>query len=235
MHPEGGCGSEHGNTIPDVIPDPDRRAPTWALTLAFVVAAYVAAQMLSDVTSLRILDVAGFSVDGGTLIYPLTFTLRDLIHKVGGVRAARMAIFTAAGVNLVMVGLFWLVGILPPDLEVGPQEEFASLLSPVARIVVASIVAEVVSELLDTEAYRRWVLRMGDRHQWGRVLVSNAVAIPVDSALFVVIAFGGVLPAGVVLSIFWANLIVKGLVSIASVPLIYAVRPGPSFRVPEDV
>lgn len=215
--------------------DPDRRAPTWALTLAFVVAAYVAAQVLADITSVRILEIAGFSVDAGTLVYPLTFTLRDLIHKVGGVRAARMAIFTAAGINVVMVGLFWLVGILPPDLQVGVQPEFAELLGPVARIVVASIVAEVVAELLDTEAYRRWVLAMGERHQWGRVLVSNAVAVPVDSAIFVAIAFGGVLPTAVVVSIFWANVIVKGAVSLLSIPLIYTVRPGPDFRVPEQV
>jgi hypothetical protein len=218
-----------------VIPDPDRRAPTWALTLAFVVAVYVAAQMLADITSLRILDIAGFSVDGGTIVYPLTFTLRDLIHKVGGIRAARLAIFTAAGINVVMVGLFWLVGVLPPDLAVGPQDEFGALLTPVARIVLASIIAEVVSELLDTEAYRRWVLRMGNRMQWGRVLVSNAVAIPVDSALFVGIAFWGVVPPAVAVSIFWANVLVKFAVSVASVPLIYTVRPGPAFRVPEDV
>ena len=214
--------------------DPDRRVPTWALTLAFLVAAYVAAQMLADITSLRILDIAGFSVDGGTLVYPLTFTIRDLIHKVGGVRAARMAIFTGAGVNVVMVGLFWLVGVLPPDLSVGMQQEFADLLSPVLRIVVASIVAEVVSELLDTEAYRLWVRRMGERHQWGRVLLSNAVAIPVDSAIFVAIAFAGQLPPEVVFSIFWANVIVKFVVSVLSVPLIYAVKPPDRFRVPED-
>ena len=214
--------------------DPDRAVPAWALTLAFLVATYVAAQMLADITSLRILDIAGFSVDGGTLVYPLTFTLRDLIHKVGGVRAARMAIFTGAGVNVVMVGLFWLVGILPPDLEVGPQEEFAQLLSPVLRIVLASIIAEVVSELLDTEAYRAWVKRVGERHQWGRVLVSNAVAIPVDSAIFVAIAFGGELPTEVVISIFWANVLVKFAVSVLSVPLIYAVQPGERYRVPED-
>ena len=212
--------------------DPDRAVPRWALTLALVVALYVAAQVLADITSLRILTIAGFSVDGGTLIYPLTFTLRDLIHKVGGATAARMAIFTAAGINLGMVGLFWLVGVLPPDLSVGPQTAFADLLGPVARIVAASIVAEVVSELLDTEAYRWWVRRLGERHQWGRVLVSNGVAIPVDSALFVTIAFAGVLPTEVVVSIFWANVIVKGVVGLASIPLIYTVRPGPGARVP---
>ena len=55
--------------------------------------------------------------------------------------------------------------------------------------------AEVVSELIDTEIYSAWVRRMGTRHQWGRVVASNAVSVPVDSALFVSLAFVGVLPA----------------------------------------
>ena len=44
-----------------------------------VVAAYIAAQMLSDIMSLKIAYVAAFSVDAGTFIYPFTFTLRDLM------------------------------------------------------------------------------------------------------------------------------------------------------------
>ena len=74
---------------------------------------YVAAQMLSDITSLKIISLFGFSMDAGTLIYPITFTLRDLVHKVAGLKVARLLIFLAAGINLFMAGLFWLVALLP--------------------------------------------------------------------------------------------------------------------------
>ena len=40
-----------------------------------VVSVYIAAQLLSDIGSLKIAWVAGFSVDAGTFIYPLTFTM----------------------------------------------------------------------------------------------------------------------------------------------------------------
>ena len=42
---------------------------------------YVVIGMLSNISSLRIVEVLGISMDAGTLLYPLTFTLRDLIHK----------------------------------------------------------------------------------------------------------------------------------------------------------
>jgi hypothetical protein len=183
--------------------------------------------MLADISSLRIVTVAGLAVDGGTLVYPFTFTLRDLVHKIAGKEAARVLIFTAAAINIVMAAVFWLTARLPADPTTGPQIEFGQVLSPVWRIVLASLLAEVVSELADTEVYQRWVQRMGETRQWGRVLVSNGVAIPVDSAIFVVIAFLGVLPGEVVREVFWANVIAKGVITIVSIPWIYMVKPAP--------
>ena len=79
--------------------------------------AYVAAQMLADVASLRVVMFAGMSMDAGTLVYPLTFTLRDMVHKVAGVKATRVLTLAAAGINVVMAGLFWLVSVMEPDMS----------------------------------------------------------------------------------------------------------------------
>jgi len=189
-----------------------------------VTAAYIAFQMMADIASLRIVMVAGFSIDAGTFVYPFTFTLRDLVHKTAGIKAARVLIVTAAVLNLVMAGVFWLASILPADQAVGPQNEFAVALSPVWRIVFASIIAEVVAELIDTEGYRIWVQKVTYRYQWMRVLVSNSLSIPVDSLIFVWIAFGGALPSAVVWSIFASNVIIKGLTTLVSLPGIYLVK-----------
>jgi uncharacterized integral membrane protein (TIGR00697 family) len=188
-----------------------------------VSSAYIAAQMLADVTSLKIILFLGLSMDAGTFVYPITFTLRDLVHKTVGVRGARVLIVTAAVINLAMAGLFWLVSRLPGDPAVGPQIEFGAVLSPVWRIVMASIVAEVIAELTDTEIYRLWVARVTRRYQWMRVLTSNSVSVPLDSLVFAWGAFGGVLPVPVVWSIVLSNVLVKGATTLISLPLIYAV------------
>jgi uncharacterized integral membrane protein (TIGR00697 family) len=188
-----------------------------------VVAAYIAAQMLSDVMSLKIALVAGFSIDAGTFVYPFTFTLRDLVHKLLGRPTARTVIVAAGVINLAMAALFAFAAWLPPDPSAGPQTAFGQVLSPVWRIVIASIAAEVASELIDTEAYHLWVTRITRRFQWARVLVSNAFSVPLDSLIFCWGAFGGALPTATVWSIFWANVLVKGLVTVLSVPGIYLV------------
>jgi uncharacterized integral membrane protein (TIGR00697 family) len=195
--------------------------PTSALV---VVSVYIAAQLLSDIGSLKIAWVAGFSVDAGTFIYPLTFTIRDLVHKQLGKTAARTVIFLAAAINLFMVVFFQFAAWLPQDPSWGLGKEFAIILGPVWRIVIASIVAEVISELIDTEVYHFWVTRITRKYQWARVLTSNAVSIPIDSLIFCWGAFGFALPSSVVWSIFWANVIVKGLVTLVSLPGIYLVK-----------
>ena len=195
--------------------------PTSAIV---VVSVYIAAQLLSDIGSLKIAWVAGFSVDAGTFIYPLTFTIRDMVHKQLGKTAARTVIFLAAVINLFMVIFFQFAAWLPQDPSWGLGKEFAIILGPVWRIVIASIVAEVISELIDTEVYHFWVTRITRKYQWARVLASNAVSIPIDSLIFCWGAFGFALPGSVVWSIFWANVIVKGLVTLVSLPGIYLVK-----------
>jgi len=210
--------------VTDNPPKKLNRSKTEMNTILLVVSGYIAAQMMSDIASLKIIMLFGFSMDAGTLIYPITFTLRDMIQKTAGRKAARLVIWTAAGINILMACLFWLVSILPADTSAGTQEAFAAVLSPVWRIVFASIVAEVISELIDTEFYTFWVERITKRYQWARVLFSNAASVPIDSLAFCWLAFGGVMPASVVWSIFWANVILKGITTLISLPGIYLVK-----------
>ena len=114
---------------------------------------------------------------------------------------------------------------------VGLDSEYNAILGPLWRIVIASIVAEIVSELTDTEVYHWFVTRITRRFQWARVLVSNAIAIPIDSLVFAVLAFarfrftGSFSDCAVVgcLADFLFNVAVKIVVTLVSMPLIYVV------------
>lgn len=197
--------------------------PQTVSTIAvLIVAAYIAAQMLSDIASLKIGVVGGLAVDMGTFIYPITFTLRDVVHKVLGKRNAQALIIAAGVINLLMAGYLMWAASVPSDTSWGLGKEFSAILAPVWRIVLASIAAEVVSELLDTEVYHWFVTKVTRKYQWARVLISNAASVPVDNLIFSVGAFGWTLPWAVVGQIFLINLLVKFGVTVVSLPLIYA-------------
>ena len=196
-------------------------ASTMSKGAIIAISAYIAAQMLADIASLKIGIVAGFAVDMGTFIYPITFTLRDIVHKVLGKRNTQVLIVSAGVINLFMAGYLMWAASVPGDLAWGLSDQFSAILAPVWRIVLASIVAEVFSELIDTEVYSWFVHKITRRYQWARVLTSNSLSVPVDNLLFSVGAFGWLLPWPVVWEIFFFNLVVKYGVTIISLPLIY--------------
>jgi hypothetical protein len=208
---------------------PNQRNSNIPALAVIVVAVYIAAQMLADVASVKIGLIGSLAVDMGTFIYPITFTLRDIVHKVLGRHNARLLIVSAGVINLFMAAyLMWAAGF-PSDPLWGLGAEFAAVLGPVWRIVIASIVAELASELLDTEIYHLFVTRVTRRVQWARVLVSNSISVPVDNLIFSIGAFapvaalGGGLPWEAVWGIFIVNLLVKYGVTLLSLPLIYIV------------
>lgn len=205
------------------MPDARADAPAKSLLTAqvLIVSAYVAAQMLSNVASVKIGVVANLAVDMGTFIYPVTFTLRDLAHKSLGKSATRALILAAGGVNLLMaLYLMWAASV-PSDPSWGLGEQFSAVLGPVWRIVTASILAQVVSELADTEVYSWFVRKVTTRFQWLRVLVSNSVSVPVDNLIFALGAFALALPWSVVWEIFVFNMLIKYGLTLLSLPLIY--------------
>lgn len=200
--------------------DLQQRRTNWVIVL---VAGYVAASLVANVMSIRAVTIAGWAVDAGTLTFPLTFTFRDMIHKVAGKQAAYTAIVVTVGLNVAMALLFVAAAKLPgdPSVTTAAQREFGTVLTGTWRIVVASAVAQLVSEAADTEIYQRFVDRFGGRAQFGRVLASNAVSVPIDSTLFAVIAFAGVFPRSVIVEIVVANVVVKAVASFVTAPLIY--------------
>ena len=64
--------------------------------LILVSVAYVAAQMVADITNLRDLTIAGYAVSAFSIAHPLTYTLRDMVHKLAGPYVARTLIIAAA-------------------------------------------------------------------------------------------------------------------------------------------
>ncbi len=192
--------------------------------LILVSVAYVAAQMVADITNLRNLTIAGYAVSAFSIAYPLTFTLRDMVHKLAGPHVARTLIIAAAVIYLIVQAFFGIISNMSPEMT--PEERIAlgQLLTPEWRFLMAAVVATVLSQLVDTEVYTRWVERFGGQHQWGRVLVSNIIGIPLDRILFLLLAFAGAWTSDEIAAAFVGTTIVRLIFGIITIPGIYLVE-----------
>lgn len=189
-----------------------------------IIGSYIACQMISNIASVKIANVLNLAVDGGTFLYPLAFTIRDMSHKTIGKKNTQKLIIVSAIINIFTPIYFYIISNIPADSSWQFNEAFQLTLSPVLRISIASIVGSTVAELVDTEIYHFFVTKITKRYQWLRVLISNAFSIPVDNLLFVAIAFYGALPFEALVGIFVFNFFVKYAVTIISVPMIYLVK-----------
>lgn len=199
-----------------------------------LVALYIGAQCVADVAATRIVRLGTIVLPSGTLMFALTFTLRDMLHKKLGRQATIITIVMGAIVNLLLSSYLVMVGAMNAPPFFALDAEWQAVFAWVPSITIGSILAEMVSEWVDTEVYEFWVRKVTRRYQWSRVLVSNAAGLIVDSITFGTLAFT-VLPllfGGESLSIVQAlslgtgQIVYKGLVTVASLPLIYSVKDG---------
>lgn len=192
----------------------------FSLNALIAISLYVMFGLISNILSVKILvlPLVALAVDGGTLLYPFTFTVRDFVHKTIGRKLTKKLIIITGALNLLMVGAFLLVGIMEPDPTWFNQAAYESILMPVWRITLASIFTAVVSEFIDTAVFSRIIKKFNNDVL--AVLASNFVALVVDSILFTLLAFYGTMPMSIVLQIMLANLIIKFIMSLLSSPAI---------------
>ena len=193
---------------------------------------YIFFSLAGNIAATKVTYFGSMVMDAG-FIYSLTFTWRDLIHKQLGQRAAITTIWLAAAINLLAALYFQIVVMMPAQIDwaaSGGQSAWEFLFSLQMRITLASILTALIAELIDTKVYQLWTRgRRAGWPQWTRVAVSNSVSIPVDSLLFPIIAFAGVVGTEGLQQMFWTNIIVKAAITALVFWTIYLVPERPIY------
>lgn len=185
---------------------------------------FATALMAANVIAGKIIAIGGWEMSSGIIAYPLTFLLTDTIAEVYGRRATTRVVWFGFACSLMMTALIYLGGALPiASVSAVSQESFDGALGSVPRIVLASMLAYLVAQNHDVFAFHFWRRKTDGRHLWFRNNASTAVSQLLDTALFTLIAFWGVLPVDVVLMIFVVEYIAKIAISVADTPLVYAL------------
>jgi len=211
------------------------KKPLPVFPIVLLIGGYVLCQAIADVGATKLVDVWGITMPAGTFIFAVTFTLRDLVHKRLGKEWARAAIIAAGLFNIIQAWYLAQMAKLPSPGFFALGDQWNAIFAIVPAITVGSILAEVVSELTDTEVYHLAKTKLEKWPQWTRVLLSNAVSLPLDSLIFSLTAFvllppifgGDALPVGAALSIGFGQIVFKALVTLVSMPGIYLVKEKP--------
>ena len=182
--------------------------------LYVVISLFTAIDIVSNVIASKLVAIGPLVVPAASFLFPLAYTLIDLVNRSLGKAGARWVVLGAFGGNVVLVAGSSLAIALPAAAFWPNQEAYALILGAAPRIVLASWVAYLASSMTDVELFAR----LQARPLWQRVVVSNAVSLFVDSILFVGIAFG---PQA---QIIGSQYLVKLVMTVLSLPLILLAR-----------
>lgn len=184
---------------------------------------FVAVLLISNVASTKILDLGPFTFDGGTILFPIVYIFGDILTEVYGYKAARRVIWTGFASALLMSVVFIIVGKLPAAADWVNQDAYDKILGLTPRIVVASLVAYFIGEFSNSYTLAKMKIATKGRWLWSRTIGSTVVGEGIDTILFVLIAFIGVLPGSLLLTIIISNYIFKVSFEALATPLTYSI------------
>ena len=190
-----------------------------------LLALFVALLLLSNIAATKLLAIGPFIMDGGAILFPLTYIIGDILAEIYGLRAAKRAIFTAFGVSVLAALTFLAVQYLPGAPEYTNQAAFEAVLGFVPQIVIASLAAFFCGQLINAYVLVRIKAKWGETHLWARLVGSTIAGQLVDTVIFCTIAFFGTLTGWSFINYVLVGIGYKIAVEVMLLPITYrAIR-----------
>lgn len=172
-------------------------------------------------------DIGPFSTIIGVLPWPVVFLVTDLINEFYGYKAVKRLSWITSGLIAYCFVIVIICMEIPANTAISPNTatdaEFNKVFGQSRWIIVGSIVAFLVSQILDATLFAWIKRRTGSRMIWLRSTGSTVISQLFDS--YIVLYIGFILPGTLPLNAFWeiapTNYVLKLLIAIALTPLIY--------------
>jgi queuosine precursor transporter len=200
--------------------------------LPAVTAIFVTSLLVSNIIAVKLIVVGPFVLTAAIIIFPISYIFGDVLTEVYGYARARQVIWIGFACNLLMVvavyasmqmppAPFWTAGTLSSAQT--SQQAFESVLGIAPRLLAASFAAYLVGEFINSYIMARMKIISHGRHLWMRTISSTLVGQFADSAIFILVAFIGHVPADKLLPLILSQWIIKSAYEILATPLTYAV------------
>lgn len=217
-------------------PEGSRRAYRY---LDVISVAFVAVLLISNVVAVKALRLCGWlqvDIDGGTLLFPISYIFGDILVEVYGYARTRRVIWLGFAANALAAATFAVVGALPPAPDWSPlQSSFMAILGQTPRIVIGSLIAFWCGEFVNSYIMARMKIWSKGRRLWMRTIGSTIAGQAVDSAIFQCVAFYGVWPGSLLMRVIAWNFVLKVAYEALATPFTYAIVGGLKRAENEDV
>jgi queuosine precursor transporter len=166
-----------------------------------VTALFVTTLIISNIIAVKVVQIGPLFLPAAVILFPVAYIFGDVLTEVYGYGRARQVIWTGFFCNLIAVVAIWIGGLLPaaPFWTAGiynspqaAQQAYQAILGFTPRLLVASFVAYLAGEFLNSFVLAKLKIKTQGRFLWIRTITSTLVGQGVDSLIFLSIAFYGI-------------------------------------------
>ena len=151
---------------------------------------FVTSLLLANTVGIKIIQIGPVNASFGIWLFPLTFLITDVLAEVKGKKFVANLIWSTA-IALIFSFIFIQISIWvePAGRFAETNPAFVTVFKSSARIIIASLIAFVISQFHDIWAFEFWKKKTKGKHLWLRNNLSTVVSQFIDTTIFIFIAF----------------------------------------------
>ncbi|SDB18077.1 hypothetical protein SAMN05660653_00872 [Desulfonatronum thiosulfatophilum] len=177
--------------------------------------------ILCNVQVLKTIELFGLTTTLGNILYASVFFATDLLNEHYGKEEAKKAVMLGFFSLILAMAYMQIALVFIPSPTDFAQPHLEAIFGVLPRIVLASMVAYLISQWHDIWAFQFWKNRTAGKHLWLRNNASTLVSQLLDTLIFCSIAFIGIFPMDVWIQIVLSTYLIKLLVAFLDTPFIY--------------
>lgn len=178
------------------------------------------ATVAANIEVAKSIDMFGLSVTLGNVIYGTIFLATDILSENYGGAEARKGVLIGFFTTIAFTIISQINLLFIPNEQDFVGEAMETVFGIMPRICIASIIAYLISNTLDTYFYE-FIKKKSPKYLWLRNNGSTIVSQLIDSFLFTFIAFAGVFDLKMLVELSLTTYAVKVIVAASDTPFIY--------------
>ncbi|MFP4078595.1 MAG: queuosine precursor transporter [Candidatus Izemoplasmataceae bacterium] len=181
--------------------------------------------IIANIQVTKTVELFGMTATLGNIMYGTLFLATDALNERYGLKDAKRAVYLGFFTMVTMVVIMQVALLFTPGPDDFAHDALTTIFEVVPRIVLGSLTAYIVSQLLDVHLFQKIRSRYPSKGTlYLRNIGSTMMSQLVDSAIFVPIAFLGLYDTPVLLSILFTTYIIKLIVAVLDTPFIYLMQ-----------
>ena len=194
-------------------------------------ASVVLSLLLANLQGPKLTEVLGMQTSVGVILYSGIYFATDLLSERYGKREANRAVMIGFFVSVIIIVMIYLSLQFAPSTNPKTAQfsqnihnSMATLFNFTPRFILGSLLAYFISQRFDVWIFHYLKDRTQGRHLWLRNNVSTMLSQLIDTTIYGLVVWWGVVDLTTAIQLAMAKYVFKVLIAMIDTPFIYLAR-----------